>query len=371
MHNIQNQRTQDQQGFVSLVIALTLVIILALLTVGFTQLSRHEQQRALDKQLSVQATYAAETGINDAIKAVNNGFTPPAGPDQCTTLPAPYTQTINGSVNVSYKCLLIDKTPKSLVFNRVAANSARTITFSTSGPLTDLIVSWGSDPPGMIGFPGSLKFLPKAAWTAANTPAVLQFSVTPYSSVTFDRASLIRNNFTSYLYPSTLAIGPGNVYADGIGNNPSNGPVLSGHCPTAVPDYPCSVDIKGLNTALLGAGGSGPFMVHFLNYYSASRIEITAKNGASNLNFINGQAIIDSTGVAQDVSKRLQVHVTIGGNVGGISGSGLSNLPTYSLEAQNICKRVATEPVVAGTKFIGTNNAAATALNNPSCILSP
>ena len=56
----------NEEGFASIVIALILIIVLSLLTIGFAQLARREQQTALSKQLANQAQYAAESGINDA-----------------------------------------------------------------------------------------------------------------------------------------------------------------------------------------------------------------------------------------------------------------------------------------------------------------
>ncbi len=67
-------QTSKQDGFASIVIAIIMVIVLSLITVGFAQLMRTEQRSALDKQLSSQAYYAAETGVNDAAKALNAGY---------------------------------------------------------------------------------------------------------------------------------------------------------------------------------------------------------------------------------------------------------------------------------------------------------
>src|SRR5665213_2637815 len=101
---------RNQQGFASIVIALILIIVLALLTVGFAQLARREQQTALDKQKAVQANYAAESGINAAYQdIVNNLITANGGPGQlkaddqnCMVPSAGYngkvkTQTINAT----------------------------------------------------------------------------------------------------------------------------------------------------------------------------------------------------------------------------------------------------------------------------------
>ena len=63
----------DEHGFASIVIALILIIVLALFTIGFAQLARREQQTALDSQKATQAQYAAESGINNAYKDILSG----------------------------------------------------------------------------------------------------------------------------------------------------------------------------------------------------------------------------------------------------------------------------------------------------------
>ena len=71
----------DQRGFAAIVVALVLILVLSLLTIGFAELMRHEQRSALDKQLSSQAYYAAESGVNDAVSAAASNLPrPPAGP---------------------------------------------------------------------------------------------------------------------------------------------------------------------------------------------------------------------------------------------------------------------------------------------------
>src|SRR5487761_1517319 len=87
---------QSQQGFASIVIAIVLVTVLALITTGFAQLSRREQQTALDKTLTNQAYYAAESGINDVYDYLE-GLKAASKP-----LPSPSTQCLPGSTLQSW-----------------------------------------------------------------------------------------------------------------------------------------------------------------------------------------------------------------------------------------------------------------------------
>ena len=139
----------NEKGFASIVIALVLIIVLSLLTVGFAQLARREQQNALNKQLAVQANYAAETGINDAYKDILSGKintvnTGGSNANKCLTkagsgsgtqsLPTDAqtaNQSIDSNTDVSYSCLLVDLTPKNLTFDNVTPDSGQ---HGRSGP---------------------------------------------------------------------------------------------------------------------------------------------------------------------------------------------------------------------------------------------
>ncbi len=106
----------NEEGFAAIVIAMVLIVILSLLTVGFAQLMRHEERSALDKQLSSQAYYAAESGINDAAAVISNN--PLVSKTTCGPTTGVGSLFPNNVVGVntgsSYPCLLIDPTPLTL-----------------------------------------------------------------------------------------------------------------------------------------------------------------------------------------------------------------------------------------------------------------
>jgi Tfp pilus assembly protein PilX len=61
-----------EQGLVSIVVTMIFLIVLSLIVVGFAQVARREQRESLDRQLSSQAFYAAESGINIAKSAISD-----------------------------------------------------------------------------------------------------------------------------------------------------------------------------------------------------------------------------------------------------------------------------------------------------------
>ena len=134
----------NERGFASIVIALVLITILALITIGFAQLARREQRSALDKQLANQAYYAAETGINDTIKSLPAiaAAGDSVDPKKCLdTSKFSMNSTLNQTNGVYYTCVLVDLKPPNIQYKNVAPESERYINFSTEpSPLTSLTV---------------------------------------------------------------------------------------------------------------------------------------------------------------------------------------------------------------------------------------
>jgi Tfp pilus assembly protein PilX len=333
---------KNESGFASIVVALTIIIILALLTVAFAQLARREQQTSLDKQLAIQATYAAESGINDVVKyldkiPLNNDA------NKCINDPAILplnSNTVSNSTGASYTCVLVNKHPKDVIFGHVSPQSDRYSTFTASDTLDNMTIQWRSSSNNTT-FPSDLttRFPTKSKWNDGaghDYPAVVQFYLVPINSL--KRDDLINNTFTIYLYPSSSAGGQIDYSAA------NNGAIVSGACDNTK-TYPCSVTINNLN--------SSHYIVRVQTYYDESTdIRITGSNNTTGSVTTTDQASIDVTGKARNVLKRLQVRVQQDQ-----SGTIYDQpaLPNNALEGQNICKRQHTADVStynpSGTSF--------------------
>src|SRR6185312_12285926 len=211
------RRSHPQAGFASLIIAIVLVLVLSLITVGFAQLMRREQKSALDKHLSSEAYYAAESGVNDAAKAINDGYT--ASKTTCdinqdqpggvvTAQPGSnylLHPVISGSSTsgVSYPCLLINPLPTTLEYGAVDQVNSKVVYITgidptdpsgtTPIPIKSLNISWQDVNGGQTLAPaGQTTFLPSTgpgSWNSAT--GVLRISLTPLVSGFIDRASLV------------------------------------------------------------------------------------------------------------------------------------------------------------------------------------
>jgi hypothetical protein len=357
----------NQQGFASIVIALIFILVMSLLTVAFAQLARREQQHALDKQLSNQAYYAAETGINDITKAIGLPSTDPNHIDDAVLASVGYTDSndcvnlqllpmlrshINDNADVSYTCEMINLKPRNLQ-KGLNADGAWSVVFSSDNALNQLNIQWTSQNAAVNSNPRTTEGFPPAnQWSS---PAVLEFSLTPLNN-DLQRGTLISKNMTVYLYPrnatgSTLATSVN--YQTVVSNkNSFNGDII-GRCTGGATNI-CSAQI----TNLVG-NGTGPYLLHMVSHYDPNVTNVNIGGVDINNNavsFIGAQAQIDSTGRARNVLKRIRVAVPL---------TNSKDIPSYALEVQNICKRFQSEP--AGTEYspAGTFDA------GPSCVLGP
>lgn len=332
----------NDKGFASIVIALVLITVLALVTIGFAQLARREQRSALDKQLANQAYYAAETGINDTVKALP--AIAAAGSavhsDQCLdTAHFSMNSTINQTNGVYYTCVLVNLKPPDIEYKNVASESERYISFSTDpSPLTSLTIEWDSsdgkkNPRNSSGFP------PFSQW--GDSPGVLEASLTP-TPASLSNTSLAANTFTAYLYPSASAGSVG--YST---SSSGQGKIVSGGCHNVSGVYSCSVTINGVP-----ASADGQYLLRIVNHYDPSNISVTGQTASGAAKFI-GQPQIDVTGKAQEVLKRIQVR---------ISANTSYDLPNDVIESQDTCKRFSVDPI--NPPVFDTALSAACQLNN-------
>ncbi len=316
-----NEINRREAGFAALVIAIVLVSVLSLITVGFAELMRTEQRNALDKQLSSQAYYAAESGINDAIKAINAGYD--VAKNDCgngsldTSTPtltnaARYlsnNKVGNDETGASYSCLLINPSPSQLVYSpdtftpTVSEFTAR----NSSGDavtIGSITFSWTDEHGGVNPTNDDCsahKFGPAGSGAGQwDYTGLLRVQLVPLNNL--DRDSLMKNSLTAFMCPTTRSSVRSVSYAAGIGQ--SGGALIEGGCNTTS----CSASINGLGGA--GLTDQTTYLLIIRSIYKKVTVSVTAQDTSSAAVKLTGaQTVIDSTGKARDVLRRLQVRV--------------------------------------------------------------
>lgn len=319
--------SQNQDGLVAIIVTMIFMVIISLIVIGFSQQSRRESRQALDRQLASQASYAAESGINDARKEIANGYT--ANRTSCGfDAPGGVFTAARADLgnNTSYSCLLINRVSGNLLYN-VATSKSSIFPLKAEGgvAINSMKIVW-AESTGASTVPGSYPNFPVAgSW--ANGPGIMRVDLIPADLIAPDntRAGLINDTFTAFLYPSTGGV---NTYALASGTGSANaGAVVETKCDAA---GTCSMEITGLSKT--------DYYVRLKSIYRPNTATITiTQAGGAPVNVEGVQVIIDSTGRAGDVLKRIQVRVPVAANT--------YMYPEFALETTNdICKKLSVAP---------------------------
>jgi hypothetical protein len=162
---------------------------------------------------------------------------------------------------------------------------------------------------------------------------ILRVDLIPVNS--YQRQDLANNGYSFVLYPTRNAAGgltfgalnvPGQIHKAGTGLIRCNDALL--------PALRCRA------TVTLFGSTSGNYMMRLQAFYRPIQVEVNGVKTAAagpDLELINGQAVVDSTGKVSDVLRRIQVRLPLTPNIG--------LTPSFGLEsADSICKRLVLEP---------------------------
>jgi len=293
-----------EQGFVSIIVSAILMILLSLVTIGFSQLMQREQRQALDRQLSTQAFYAAETAVNDVYSNLDG--LPEVKPD--CDVSGWNDGIIDASTpEISYSCLKYNKVPADLVFTDTVNTSDSKIFPVESANVGSVVQSvtfnWNG-PGGSTGVNSlnsgdcSLPFAFEAVGsyeTSAIPVLRVDLIAAPVGGI--DRAALVNGTSTFYLFPKS---GCGVVSTvNAVGSDA--GRAVAVDCVSGVG---CELEITGLN--------ADRYFARIKSIYNpVSTMTITATDSSpDSFRFKGAQTIVDATGKANDVLRRIEVRIS-------------------------------------------------------------
>jgi Tfp pilus assembly protein PilX len=344
----------NQAGMVSIMVTMILMIVISLIVLGFAQISRRNQRNQLDRQLSTQAFYAAESGVNDAqnliAQKLTGGNQPVAktscqdnGSDNSYAVLNPVLDSAN---NVAYTCLTVDPNPTSLQYSDIGSTSTIVPVKSQSGgAINTLKFTWQSKE--STGTPISncptgtdSAFSSTSNWQCGY--GVLRFDLVPTSGASLNAATLASTTMTSFAVPLSSG-GTASIPYAASGANGNN------RVGVQCNNTNCNLTITGLS--------ADQYYLRVSSIYKDVTLQITGSDAsAGTIKFEGAQAVVDSTGKAQDVLRRIQVHLPL------LSNS-KSELPDYVFQSTDaICKRFAVMDGYFDNKVSGVNS------TNPLCI---
>lgn len=132
-------------------ITLIMMLVISLIVIGFTQVTTRNRREALDKQLSSQAFYAAESGINKAAASIKASLISGVAITQKSTCPddGTYNRFSLSDDNVAVTCIMVNTRPGDIRVS--AAQNSSTVMHvrsvdatGTSQPLTELTFNWAA-----------------------------------------------------------------------------------------------------------------------------------------------------------------------------------------------------------------------------------
>lgn len=316
---------------VAIVTTMVLMVVISLIVLGFATISRRNQRESLDRQLSTQAFYAAESGVNDARKiiqdALNAGQTVRDKTDCTGTGTAGFYSGLNPVIdaahNVSYSCLTVDPAPKTLRYSDIGTTSTVVPLDSFDGTaISNLKLDWQSKATSgnpTTSCPTSVVniFTPAASWGCGY--GVLRFDLVPTAGNTLNVDNLNASTMTTFAVPFSSGGTNSIAYAPAPTNTNNR---VGIRCTNSG----CSLTITGLT--------QNSYHLRVSSIYKDAALQITATSATGNqLRIAGSQAVIDSTGKAQDVLRRIQVNLPY-------RETSENQLSDYAIEMQgSLCKR--------------------------------
>ena len=341
--NHQTRIRPNESGMVAIVVSMVIIMVLSLIVLAFARISQKEQRQVLDRQLNIQAFYAAEAGVNDARDALKSGAPALLNEDgnNCTPpMPAGYNSNIDGTNNVRYTCLLIDTTPISIEFNSVSSGESKIVPIEgkTGGRINQLAIYWEDAGNGRTfsGCPNNVNASLTPTWYPNCSPGIIRFDLVPFDTPR-SRTNFIDQTATVFAIPLRSG-GAGSVsYASAAGFGNAGRKAGVGCTATTTPNYPrnCKLLVTGLNDSR--------YYLRITSLYKTSAISVCFPDcGSTARETTRAQALVDFTGLANDVLRRMQVRSPL---------SYLFNqdlygpFPGYAIESGNdLCKTFSIAP---------------------------
>lgn len=336
-----SSKRRSQSGMASFLIVMIMMVVITLIVLGFSQVTRRNQREALDRQLSSQAFYAAESGVNATAATIanyvkTNGYTTLPSKPNCPYSYNPAgasTVTIPDLANgVRYTCVLVNPNPSRLIYNTTQTSST-VVPIQANGTLTSLTFSWNPQKGGTDTScsNSNAKWFPApASWDCDFAVLRVDLVANPATNI----ANLPGNTATVFMTPR------GSQTLPTLTSSTDRASIVSA---TGCGGGQCNVTLN-----LTDAVSSYYVRVTSI-YRDAPNMTISGTTASGTATFAGAQAVVDVTGQAQDELRRIQVRVkltatadpeTIPANALGSSASickRFSILPTGNVDALNLC----------------------------------
>jgi len=384
------KQREKQQGAVSLFVVIFAALLMTIVTVGFVQIMLRDQQQATTSDLSQSAYDSALAGVEDAKRLllldqacrnnaapstvncanIANALTPPPGQSEtdCNTLvQAGIVGESNGETIIqqssgdnadkldqAYTCVKIaintDDYRSSL-----EADGSGVVPISGAGAFDTVELSWfsrddvsDSTSNPAIGFPATganVSLPPIGTRWQENHPALMRVQVmqmgTNFTLNDFnDSQSGNRSNTnTLFLYPSQTGLTEKDFALDARRSGNAIPQQIRCNASFVDGEYACTAVLR-LPNPINGGSSDRNAYLRLTALYNNAHYRVRLMNGNQYVQFNRVQPIVDSTGRANDVFRRVQARVELKGDF---------THPEAALDMQgNLCKNFTVTDTDAG-----------------------
>lgn len=357
-------RKKHQAGAVSLFVVIFAALLMIIVTVSFVQLMVKEQQQATSNDLSQSAFDSAQAGVEDAKRlllldqACRNNTAPATvncaaiasalttAPGQSSTdcdalskagivgetndetvIQQNESDTNSASLNQAYTCVKIGVNTDDYK-DSLSTDSSGIVPIRGVSEFDTIELSWfnqddvSSETDKTIGFPttGANVSLPRMGtkWQA-NYPPLMRTQLMQmggsFKLSDFDdsQAGNKSDANTLFLYPSATGVSNEDFALDAR-RSPTNAPHQV-KCNTSFVDgeYACQATIK-LPAPIDGNTANRNAYLRLTSLYNGAHFKIRLKKGATYVQFNRVQPLVDSTGRADNIFRRVQARVELTGD---------------------------------------------------------
>ncbi len=336
----------NQYGAVSLFVVVFAALLITVVTVSFVRIMVSDQQQASTTDLSQSAYDSAQAGVEDAKRALlrlQSACSTSGDPAVCATakadvnslqcnvavetlddVKAAAAKSKNGEINVqvgstnndldqAYTCVKIIMQTADYV-GELVKDASKLIPLVGVSNFDRVKIEWFS--PANLAAPAVKAVIPNAAagvplsanWNS-NQPPVMragltQFANTGFTLSEFDSNTANASSNTLFLYPSGIT--DTTSFTSDSRKTPTGKPFrVTCNDLSAGDEYACSVTLS-LPVA------SGVDHIQYLNLsslYNKTSYRISLLNGALPVKFNGVQPLVDSTGRANDLFRRVETRV--------------------------------------------------------------
>lgn len=293
----------NEQGMVAIITTMILMIVISLIVLGFSQSVRRNQRQVLDAQLSSQAFYAAESGLNLARKQLElkadytkNGCDEDTAPGSVLN-----NYTVSGDSEIT--CLLVQPVD-DLKYDSVGGKASVGLINPVTDSIDNIIINWeSSTSTSSVLNCGGGTTMP-VTWNC-NQP-LLRVDLLPLADDgSIAIANLGAEQITAFLYPN--GSGGGVSAWDAVAATNKKGDIVQVNCDTTTSSDKTSKCMVNITVPT-----SDRYAVRMMGIYGVAntRLHLPGKPILT-----EGQMLVDSTARSVDVLRRVQARVPVGSKI--------------------------------------------------------